>query len=181
MSGQCKFFSQNAKTPPVANNCSILTRSLLITIVLAIALNLLLHTINSTPPQITVQLVWGRASTATRASRTPRPTSLARGTRANQQALRGCWPPAPRTSSSTTTPPSLRVSRPPTREPGELSTKWSCNWPPAPLSQMWRCAKVYLQDVLYSENGRFSAPHQSKSRAMRHCATPSLGFLASFV
>ena len=29
MSGQCKFFSQNAKMPTVANNCSILTHSLL--------------------------------------------------------------------------------------------------------------------------------------------------------
>ena len=90
MSGQCKFFSQNAKMLTVANNCLILTHSLLITIVLAIALNLLLHSINCAPPQITARLVWGRASTATKASRTPPPTSRARGTRGNQQALRGC-------------------------------------------------------------------------------------------
>ena len=142
--------------PTVANNCSIPTHSLLITIVLAIALNLLLHSINSAPrPQITAQLVWGRASTATKASRTPRPTSRARGTRANQRGPRGCWPPAPRTSwaprtsSSTTTPRLPRAFRPPTREPEELSTKWSCNWPPAPLSQMWRCAKVCLHMMSY--------------------------------
>ena len=84
---------------------------------------MLLHLIKPFPLQITVQLVWGRVNTVTKASRTPRPTFLGPEEEEDWGVGR-CWNlRAVQTSSSTKTLPWPRASRRPTQGLEELSTK----------------------------------------------------------